>query len=474
MKKILAAFLTLVMLLSVCGTVLAESEETNQEPTFERPVSVCVMDETGAPVSGAAMRISDSQGNILKTWDADGEQVFFLKEGAYTIENLAISEDYLEEAEPVEINIARTAEENQAYTGSVTYDHAHEICTDPSHVGLELYTVSDNENTTVAYCFNHGRSNPTGESNYKEYAATPHLLFQYALNKNDDISEEDLYDHVLSIIYRSETVREAYGLDDCEIRYISYIAIKNFTDPKCFYAYDANGNSLLKRDANGRPMRDENGNYIFNPGGSVLGTVIHHARADHGNQEDYVFPQKYINAFNDLIGSTEHPNEYYLYFYYPENYDIENDDSDQILISAKQAEAANVTLTVRPAMRFEITLVLGKSKMNNNCKQYRPSTAEIASKVRLYADGVEVTDQYRNSLEVIDNRDNTYSIRFEKLPKLNEQTVETVYSLKIGRINGYLVSTSVVMNGGTIRLSPITILKDITPIPVNPIKPVKP
>ena len=473
MKKLLAVFLTLVMLLSVCGTVFAEDTEASPEPEMEKPVDIAILDVTGAPVSGATLRLSDSDGTVLKTWDSDGEASFFLKEGTYTVENLSVSDDYLEEAEPVEVTVARSEEEQAAYTGSVVYDHAHtDICNKSSHIGLELYTVTGNGESTVAYCFNHGKKNPTGENNYKEYVATPDLLYKYAKNKKDNIEKQDLYDHVLSIIYRSPSVQSAHGLDDTEIRYFAYMAIKNFTDPKCFFQFDANGTFL--------GHKDENGNYVYDEGGCVLGSIINHARNDHKNVSGYTFPQKYIDAYNDLIGSTQHPSDYYLYFYYPANYDIENDESYQILMSAKQTRAQSVRLAVSPAAQFAVTAVWNDSGNG----RLRPSTSSLVSKLQLFADGVDVTAQYRDNLEIADGGDSTYTIRFVKLPKLNENNDEIEYTLEFKSILGYKRDTNVVSNGETVTFTLLLLSKsDLKPVPVvprpfepiiGPIKPIKP
>ena len=469
MKKTFAVILSLVLLLSVCGTVFADSGETNQTPEFEKPVTVSVTDETGAPVSGATLQLSDSEGNVLKTWDANGDRTFFLKEGEYAIRNLSVSDDYLEDTEPVFITVERTEAEQTVYTGTVQYDHDHTaICNRSKHVGLELYTVSGNGESTVAYCFNHGKKNPTG-SDYREYIATPDLLFRYALNKNDEITARELYDHVLSIIYRSASVQRAYDLDDVEIRYLAYMAIKNFTDPKCFIEFDENGSSLLLYDENGKPMKDEDGKYLFAEGGCVLGTIVHHGNTDHKSDPDYVFPQKYVDAFKDLIGSTAHPSDYYLYFYYPEGYEIGNDQSFQILLSAKRAAAENAVLTLRPALQFEVTLVWA---FDGSIAKSLPSVAKVAPHLRLYADGEDVTDLYEGKLEVIDNRNKTYTVRFSGLPKLNEDMSEIEYTLEIGGVKDYIAEENTASNGGTIVLTGLNLtIKPLKPVPIKPVRP---
>ena len=460
MKKHLALFLALVVLFSVCGAVLAESEGTTPEPELEKPVHVSVVDDAGAPVSGAALRLLDSEGNVLKEWNSDGELVLFLKEGEYAVENLSVSDEYLAEADPIEIDIALTEEEAITdYVGTVVYDHDHsEICGKASHVGLELYTVGQGpDDQVIAYCFNHGFSNPTEESRYKMLIATPEQLFAFARNKDDAITEEELYNHVLDAIYRSASIQQKFNLpDDTIARFLTYMAIKNFTDPKCFTGY-----------------------------GTVLATMIAHAQRDNKNTPDYVFPQNYIDAFNYLIGDCTldacdyHPDDYHLYLYYPSNYDRDNDDSYQILMSAKQAEPQKVNLSVRAATQFAITQVWSDAGNKNH---RRPTPASLASRLQLFADGMDVTAQYRDNLEIVDNGDDTYSIRFVKLPKLNENAEEIAYTLKIKTVVGYKADAAVAANGETVTFTLLTLSKaDLLPIKprpfepiIGPVKPVRP
>ncbi len=469
MKKTFAVFLSLAMLLSVWGTVLAEGEEKNPAPEFERPVFISVADDSGAQVNDAVLQLSDSEGNIVEVWNAGDDRLFFLGEGEYTITNLTVSDDYMEEAEPVVLTVERTAEEQAAFTGSVRYDHDHgAICNNAQHIGLELYTVTGNGNSVAAYCFNHGKKNPTGESNYREYIATPELLYRYARNKNDAISAQELYDHVLSVIYRSPEVQSAHGLDDDEIRYLAYMAIKNFTDPKCFVEFDENGNSLVMRNENGTPIRDENGNYVFYEGGCVLGAIIHHGNADHKNQADYVFPQKYIDAYHDLIGSTEHPSDYCLYFYYPDNYVIGDNNSYQILLSAKRVTPEDTTLTVRSAVQFTVGMVWAIEDSEAVC----PTPEEVADRLQIFADEEEITEQYRDAVEVVDNLDGTYTVLLHKLPKLNDEGEEIVYTMSFSGIENFLMDKHVVMNGETVEFTPLKLkILRFKRLPIKPIKP---
>ncbi len=442
MKKVLSLLITFAMLLSVFSVAMADGEDPT--PEIEKPVLIDVEDRNGAPVTGVKLQLTDAEDNVLDVWDSDGtERTFFLKEGEYSLESITVPSGYVLEAETA-ISVVPTAEEQATdYVGTVTYDHDHpEICSKASHIGLELYTVGhDESDQVVAYCFNHGLKNPTPDSRYKMLVANQNVLFEYARNKSDDITKEELYDHVLSIIYHSADAQALYGLDDVVTRYLTYMALKNFTDPKSF------------------PQ-------------TVLGAMINHA---HG--EKHEFPQEYIDAYNYLISVTDHPDNYFLYIYYPDNYN--SDNAFQCLLTAKQAEPQHVALRLAPATQFGITLEWNDQ---NNEQNTRPLPSALVSKLTLLADGKNVTAQYRDKIVIVDNEDNTYSVTADGLPLLNDNNQVIKYKMKIAKPAGYFSNKSTAQNGDTIVLTYRSLLvinpikpgkpiKPIEPIPVNPINP---
>ena len=64
---------------------------------------------------------------------------------------------------------------------TTTYDHNHpDICSNNSHIGLELYTIHDPSGDVPGYCFNQNYDNPDGSGGYTRLVATPELLFSLA------------------------------------------------------------------------------------------------------------------------------------------------------------------------------------------------------------------------------------------------------------------------------------------------------
>ena len=416
MKKTLALLLIAALLLSAVGLTAAE---TGEEPEIEKPVKIAIRDELGETVSGAALKLTDAEGRVVKTWNSDGEETLFLKEGAYAIES-DLPEGYLD-TEDAQVNVELTEEEaTTGYVGTVTYDHDHTgICNNPKHVGLELYTVGPDN--TVAYCINHGLKNPNADSRYKMLVATPDVLFAHALNKSDDITPEELYRHVMGIMYGGYDYARAQGFDDTVARYLTYMALKKYTDPKAFTAYNDNGEPAANGD------------------GTPLGSIIAHAA-----REKHPLPEGFVAAYQKIAAMTDYPSDYILYLYHPDNFN--GDNSFQTLLSVKQVETKTVTLNVRAAAEFAITM-----KWNDaDNPGHRPTPAAILSKLKLYGDSRNITEAHRDDIEVIDNGDDTYTVRINLLPKRNDKLKVIAYKLRISAISGYSASKNFVTNGETV------------------------
>ena len=422
MKKTLTFFLIIVLLISAVGLTFAETGET-QEPKIEKPVRIEVKDETGAAVSGAQLQLTDAEGNVLKAWNSDdAEQMLFLKEGSYALGSVAVPEGYVDVTEPTQISVELTAEEAVTdYVGTVTYDHDHPaICNRANHVGLELYTVGPDQ--TVAYCINHGLKNPTADSRYKMLVATPEVLFAYALNKSDDITPEELYKHVMGIMYGGYDYARNQGFDDAVARYMTYMALKKYTDPKKFTTYNDEG-VFVNGDGTGTP----------------LGSIINHAK-----QERHALPEGFVETYQTIVNMTECPEDYILYLYYPDNFN--GDNAFQCLLSVKQVETKNVTMTVRTAAPFEITL---KWEDAEN-PQFRPSPEVLMLKLKLLADNRNVTKKYFDNIQITDNGDGTYTLLIRALPKRNANLKEISYKLRFNSLQGYSSNKIYAKNGETV------------------------
>ena len=118
--------------------------------------------------------------------------------------------------------------------------------------------------------------------------------------------------------------------------------------------------------------------------------------------------------------------------------------------TADKAEVENggtVTNTHQPDVtEIEITKAWND---NGNNDGKRPNAAEYASSVHLMVGEDEVTISAPMTKTVIDNNDDTYTVKFANLPKFSEKAVVT-YTVTEDTITGYTADKTVVSYGETI------------------------
>jgi hypothetical protein len=453
MKRLLAILMSLAMILSLSGVVVASGEEAPESsvPVIEKPVYITISDDTGKPVSGVSLQILDTDGNVVKDYKGiSSAHSAFLNKGSYTIQISGVPEGYIVDEENCSAGITidlEEAEEKNDIPANTVYDDSHpEICIPnysnlgSGHVGIERYTVLDVDGAVTAWCFNQNYDNPYSSPpdwkpdydpsahTYKRLVGTPELLYNLAQNKSDDITPQDLYDHVLAAIYLSQQIQEEYGFDDALMEFLVGRAIKNYTDPKCFLQYDDDGN-------------------LDYPNGTVWGSVLNHAKRAHNKEDLMVTHPEYREAYYKLIGSTYHPNDYYLYIYYPENWEPGNNDTDQCMMSVFTVEPVRTTLKLRQATGIEITKTWSDA---NDQDGYRPTAEEYVSMVKLLADGADVTAAYSEQCTVTDNGDDTYTVSFANLPKLNDDKAEIEYTIEEIPVDHYTADNTEAADGGVI------------------------
>ncbi len=446
MKKVMSLLFALALLLSLGSTVTALGEEP-APPAPEKPVAVTVLDEAGKPVSGVSVEVLDDSGKVVATLisSAQAESVF-LPEGQYTLRIASVPDGYLPGESETPVVIARErGEQVKDYPGETHNDHSHtNVCSDHQHPGVETYGIKDGDRSVPVFSFNQNDAKPGADSHYQRQMGSPEFLYSLAQNKADDITARQLYDHVLAILYHSKDVQTKYGLDDDLARYLTNMAIRSFTDAKCFPAYDDAGNSLALKDEEGNPVRDEKGNDVYGPGGTPLGYLVNHAREDNNSDS---FPQAYRDAYRELIGYTDHPEDYYLYIYCPANYKPGAPDAYQCLLAGLQMTPVRASLSVRAAAAVEITK---KWEDAENQDGLRPAAEDYASSVRLLANREDVTADYRDNLSITDNGDQTYTVRFVNLPATDDGGNEISYTFREEDVPGYTADSTIAVPGATI------------------------
>ncbi|MBQ2545548.1 MAG: Cna B-type domain-containing protein, partial [Clostridia bacterium] len=343
---------------------------------------------------------------------------------------------------------------------------------------LERYEIHDENGAVHAYCFNQNYDSPDPsdpDSRYRRLVGSPELFYKLAQNKLEGISAQPLYDHVVSIIYHRDYIQQKYGFDDVLTDFVMGIAIKNFTDGNLdsLKTNDRNGNNMLLRDDSNKIVYDANGNYQWMPGGCYLGSVVTHAMNDHKNDPDYVFPEAFKQAWDELISMTDHPADYYLYIYYPQVFhdrdywrawseqnvpnaiaryaNLYYAQDPQCMLSTFTVEPIRTTLSLREAAEIEITKIWDDA---DNQDGIRPTADEFKAYLHLLADGVDVTETYSDLLTVTDEK-GTYTAVFSGMPKyaVSEDTGEKheiAYTVEEGEIAGYTASVRSAADGETI------------------------
>ena len=487
----------------------AEGDEpAGDAPVIEKPVYVTVTDETGTPKAGATVQVLDSDGNVVETVE-NAEETFtvFLTEGTYTLKITKAPEGFLPPKEDAVITVEVTeAEEKDDIPANTVHDHDHtDYCAHPVNTanltedkGLPLFFVYDEGKEIPAYCFNQNYDFPYNFSFeytdegvkytynpedhlYKRLVGTPELLYELAQCKwtgpNDEgFTPQEMYDHVVSMIYHRDDIKEKYGFDEVVTHYLVSMTIKQFTDGNMttFKSTDEDGNNLCIRKyyPNGPAILDENGYYQFKPGGNVLGSIVGHGNGDNlTSNPDYVFPQAFKDAWHELIEMTDHPDDYYLYIYYPHNFmtkeQARNDPdsewnfpahydpewmyyangTDQCLLSTFTVPPIRTTLKLRTLTEIEITKTWADEDDHDG---FRPTAKAYTKMVHLLANGTDVTETYKDTRTVTDNGDGTYTVKFTDLPKYDDSEAEITYKIKEDAVKRYTADKTEVGNGGSI------------------------
>ena len=476
MKKVLGVILSLVLLLSLGSVAVAGGEETTSGPVIQKPIHVTIVDELGNPVTGATVQVVGEDGSeVAAAQSMDGVVSLFLEKGTYTLKIIDAPEEYLLTGETTTVTVtleeAEEKDDIRAETiASTNPDHKMFCKHEPSH--LETYRVHDGEGQVTGYCFNQNYDPPAldeEDCTYKRLVGSPELLYELAQSKLQGVTAQELYDHVLSMIYHRDDIKAKYGFDDLLTDYLVNMAIKNFTDGDIdsFKTTDEDGKNLVVREyyPNGPVILDENGHYQFRPGGSVLGSIVGHANSASSGNPDYVFPQAVKDAWHELITLTDHPADYYLYIYYPDNFMTKEEgiasgwtvpshyanlyyaDAYQCLMSPFEVEPLRATLTLRQATDIEITKEWDDADDQDGI---RPDAEEYTAMVHLLAGGQDVTADYADNRTVTDNGDGTYTVSFTGLPKLDEEKAEIAYTIREDDVTGYKADKTEVADGETI------------------------
>lgn len=351
-----------------------QDNESNEKSNEEHQVSVITtkVDEEGNPLKGATLQILDLEGNILDEWISDGtEHNTMLSEGNYILHEKEAPAGY-KIAEDKEFTVSVILKDLTAIT---EHDNNPEVC--EHHLGVALYYIESEGVRQEVYCINQGWGEPKIVENYDGVILTEDNIKTFAPDSDPNISNKELYNKVLDIVYHRSKVNEVFpDLTETEIRFITEFALKNYTsamvdDGTLFrrYKYDASAKRKFVEDL---------GN------GSAIGQLAKHWWYYHHT----TIPDKYVDLYNYLIRDDDfHPEDMHLYIYSTKNQTADGEkyqnlvgitwfnpyDDDNIVYLTLENEYSDETIDIN------INKVWDDS---NNEYNTRPNEIEI----NLYAD----------------------------------------------------------------------------------------
>ncbi len=272
----------------------------NQSVVHKVAVITTKVDENGNQLSGAVLQILDSNGNVVDEWTSNGkEHTSLLPEGDYVLHEKSAPNGYkiaLDKTFTVKV-VERDV--------TATTDHDDTACT---HYPTELYYIESNGIREEVYCINQGLDEPNN-INYDGVVLTEDNIRTLMPDSDPTMSDTELYDKVLDIIYHRTQIEDGYlGLTNSEIRLITEYALKNYTST--LY----NNGSWARRYAYSE--NDPKG-YIVDVGnGNTIGKLAQHwwTKVPYGHGEK--LPKKYADYFFYLIRDEDHhPADMHLYVY---------------------------------------------------------------------------------------------------------------------------------------------------------------
>ncbi len=242
-------------------------EETNEPQEVDEPpeieygevfdiqkvkVITTKVDEEGNMLPGAKLQILDQNGKVLDEWTSTEEaHTTLLPDGTYTLHEVEAPEGY-DIADDKEIIVkVEIAELDAGSNASAT------PC--PHYTGTQMYYVQIAGKKHEVYCINQNWDTPDADSVYdgeilnagsiRDFTkqTIPVSLdednpINFELSKkpvdisDQSLSDDELYDKILDIIYHRHTATEDLAKQGLtytneEIRFITEVALKNYTNP---------------------------------------------------------------------------------------------------------------------------------------------------------------------------------------------------------------------------------------------------
>ena len=329
-----------------------EYEDETDDLNRRAAVVINKLDEDGNYLPGAVLQILDSDGYLVAEWTSENDSFsILLPDGTYTLHEVSAPDGYIKAEDKtftVEVKLVNM---------DAGVDWSETPC--PHYDGTRLYYVDFDGQKEEVYCINQDWETPDEGSNYDGAILTPEDIRNYLhqtvaidahQNKglvdvsDQSLTDQELYDKILDIIYHRQLASSKFSdLTEAEIRYVTELALKNYTNAGLTRAqrvltsqvpdnYDA-----LDSYETGRytwylythfrsfvylPDALE-GSDIFTTSvgnGDAFGTLARHWNdGDHNAKNDPAVRAqvaRYYELYQYLVGDTDHhPEDMYLYIF---------------------------------------------------------------------------------------------------------------------------------------------------------------
>ena len=448
-------------------------------PVQKVKVFISKVDEKHKPLKGAKLQVLDSNGNVLDEWISNGmKHVIMLPNGTYTLREVSAPKGY-------------DKAEDKEFTVEVKVEVGYQANTYNPNIPCEAattYTVEIKGKVHEVYCINQYLTQPGPGADYNGKILTPEDVRNYTQQtvykdpyynpgapeatanhghvtenpidvSDQTLSNQELYDVLLDIVYRRTKAREQERFSDIDalpdeaISYLTETALKNYTNAgvtqiQMWRNLQPGDEAIYEQESSTKYwyLMHMYKDYVYDPDspngfrvdighGDSLGNFARHWTIDkplHETKNLSVDHPIYAEFYYYLLGdstssSMTHPEDMYIYIYQAANVP-EDDEGYQNLLGITGyiedfEQEMDVEMENTPTKRNITVNKVWSDK--DNYEHKRPASV----KVKLYANKKLVST-------VVLNEENEWKYEWTDLPAYKNGK-EIKYTITENKVKNY-------------------------------------